>query len=231
MYAYFKSHLISTASEERSAEYLQTFYGLLYKELPKTKSFVNTPGLSTLIGQSMVLFQRHWDFLSQTLKHGKSTFMDLRQTHFDILLRDLHTYEKEWNGIIHVPSDAERRIFELGIILDSLIEYADLLCARPLGTTCKHSSLHKLLHAYQSNLSVATLWLDTLDESSGRTLSENVESSKSSVQQDTITQNMEPLLAKTDRLNASVGQRGPISSKRLHQVIHLLESCKILKSQ
>ena len=75
------------------------------------------------------------------------------------------------------------------------------------------------------------MWLDTLDERIDRSLSESVELSKPSVPQDTITPSVELLLAKMDRLNALVAQRGSISSERLHQVIRLLESCKILESQ
>lgn len=137
-------HLISTASDERSAEYLRTFYDLLHEELSKTKSFVKTPGLSALIGQTMALFQRHWDLLLQILKHGNSTFMALRQTHFEILLKDLHRYEKEWNSIFHVRSSAEPWIFRLDIILDSLAEYADLLGASPRYTTCECSFLKRI---------------------------------------------------------------------------------------
>ena len=74
------------------------------------------------------------------------------------------------------------------------------------------------------------MWLDNLDERNARSLSES-ELSKPSVPQDKTTSSMELLLAKMDRLSASVAQRGSISSERLHQVIRLLESCKILESQ
>lgn len=72
------------------------------------------------------------------LKRGKSTFTNLRQTHFDILLRDLHMYERELDGVFPAPSNAERWNFGLGIILDSLVEYTNLFDARPFVTTCKH---------------------------------------------------------------------------------------------
>ena len=134
----WRSHLISTASEGKSAEYLRTFYDLLHETLSKTKSFEKMPGLSVLIGQSMALFRCRWDILSQVLRRGKSTFTDLRQTHFDILLRDLYMYEKEWDGVLPAPSNAERWNFGLDVILDSLVEYIDLLDARPFVTTCKH---------------------------------------------------------------------------------------------
>lgn len=75
------------------------------------------------------------------------------------------------------------------------------------------------------------MWLDTLDERIDRSLSENVKLSEPSIPQDTITPSIELLLAKMDRLNASVAQRGSISSERLHEVIRLLESCKVLQSQ
>ena len=143
-----KSRLVTTASEERSAEYLRTFYNLLQEELSKTKSFIEMPGLSAIVGQTMAVFQRHCNLLLQILKPGKSTFEDLRQTHLNILLRDLDTYEKEWNGISHVPSFAQHWISKVGIILDCLVEYADLLGARPLVVPCKLSSLLEVPHAY-----------------------------------------------------------------------------------
>lgn len=47
-------------------------------------------------------------------------------------------YEKELDGVLPAPSNAERWNFGLGIILDSLVEYTDLFDARPFVTTCKH---------------------------------------------------------------------------------------------
>ena len=88
----------------------------------------------------MALFQRHWNSISQALEQERSTFTDLCQEHFDILLTRLHMYEKEWMGVPSQPSCAEAWSFNLGNVLDSLAEYADLLSARPDVTTCELSS-------------------------------------------------------------------------------------------
>lgn len=71
------------------------------------------------------------------------------------------------------------------------------------------------------------MWLDTLDENGGCSLLRNVERSNAAVTQDKVTSSMELLLAKMDKLNASLGRRVQMSSERLHQVIRLLESCEI----
>lgn len=202
------SHLISTAPEEKSAEYLRAFFDQLHKELSRTTSFVTTPGMSALIGQAMTLFQRHWHPVSQILKNGDSTFIDLRQAHFDILLKNLRTYEKSWNGVIHVALNAERQMFELGIILDCLSEYADLLGA---STPITKST---------------TMWLDTLHGEVGRALSKNMGSTEPSASQHTHMPSMEIVLAKMDRLNASMGQRQLVSPERLNSVTRLLENLR-----
>ncbi|KAI4135688.1 MAG: hypothetical protein LQ347_000458 [Umbilicaria vellea] len=202
------SHLISTAPEEKSAEYLRTFFGQLHKELSRTASFVTAPGMLALIGQAMTLFQRHWDAVSQILKNGDPTFIDLRQTHFEILLKDLRTYENSRNDVIEVPLTAERWNFGLGMILDCLSEYADLLGA---STPITKST---------------TMWLDPLDEKVGRALSETIVTTEPSASQHPHIPSMEIVLAKMDRLNASVGRRQLVSPERLFEVMRVLESLR-----
>lgn len=202
------SHLISTAPEEKSAEYLRTFFGQLREELSRTASFVTTPGMLALIGQAMTLFRRHWDPVSQILKNGDPTFIELRQTHFEVLLKDLRTHEKNRNGVTQVPLIGERWIFELGMILDCLSEYVDLLSA---STPITKST---------------TMWLDPLNGEVGRALPENIEMTEPLTSQHTHIPSMENVLAKMDRLNVSVGQRQPVSPERLHEVMRLLESLR-----